>query len=121
MDAREFTEIRKRLNRTQKDMAVLLGVSVKAVHSYEQGWRSIPDHVKRQIYFLVFRGESVAGPCWSVVGCPEERKAKCPAFEFKAGQMCWFISGTACQGKVHKTFDEKMNVCRCCDVLQDRL
>ena len=52
---------------------------------------------------------------------PADRKEKCPAFEFKAGQMCWFISGTACQGKVHKTFDEKMNVCRCCDVLQDRL
>lgn len=121
MDAREFSEIRKKLNKTQKDLAILLGVSVKAVHSYEQGWRSIPDHVKRQIFFLISKREDNARECWTVVGCPDERKEKCPAFEFKAGKLCWFINGTLCQGKVHKNFDEKMQVCKCCDVLQTNL
>ncbi len=121
MDAREFAEIRKKLNKTQKDMAALLGVSVKAIHSYEQGWRSIPDHIKRQVYFLVSSREGDGRECWTVVDCPADRKEKCPAFEFKAGKLCWFINGTLCQGKVHKTFDEKMQVCKCCDVLQERL
>jgi DNA-binding XRE family transcriptional regulator len=121
MDACEFTEIRKKLNKTQKEMAQLLGVSVKAVHSYEQGWRSIPDHVARQIYFLISKRGDDGKECWTVLDCPDERKEKCPAFEFKAGKLCWFINGTLCSGKVHKTWEEKMKVCKQCNVLQDNL
>jgi DNA-binding XRE family transcriptional regulator len=36
MDNKEFKNIRKTLNKTQQQMAQLLGVSIKAVHSYEQ-------------------------------------------------------------------------------------
>ena len=121
MDAEEFVAIRKKMNKTQKDMALLLGISVKAVHSYEQGWRSIPDHVKRQIYFLISKREEGKRECWTVVHCPDERKEKCPAFEFNAGSLCWFINGTMCHGKVHKNFDDKMSVCRHCDMLQNNL
>ncbi|MCK5723736.1 MAG: transcriptional regulator, partial [Gammaproteobacteria bacterium] len=38
MNSKEFVAIRKRLNKTQKQMAQLLGSSIKAIHSYEQGW-----------------------------------------------------------------------------------
>ena len=41
MDKQEFSHLRKKLNKTQKQMAQLLGVSIKAVHSYEQGWRMV--------------------------------------------------------------------------------
>ena len=51
MDSKEFCYIRKKLNKTQKQMAQLLGTSVKAVHSYEQGWRKVPAYVERQIFF----------------------------------------------------------------------
>ena len=44
MDRKEFTYFRKRLNKTQKQLAELLGASLKAVHSYEQGWRAVPGH-----------------------------------------------------------------------------
>jgi transcriptional regulator with XRE-family HTH domain len=37
MDSKEFTYMRKRLNKTQKEIAEILGTSIKAVHSYEQG------------------------------------------------------------------------------------
>ncbi|MGB5991268.1 MAG: helix-turn-helix transcriptional regulator, partial [Desulfobacterales bacterium] len=37
MDSKEFKKWREKLNKTQKEIAQLLGVSVKAVHSYEQG------------------------------------------------------------------------------------
>lgn len=117
MNANEFSEIRKKLNKTQKEMALLLGVSVKAVHSYEQGWRSIPDHVKRQIYFLISQRKDNAPECWDAVGCPEDRKEKCPAYEFNAGKLCWFINGTLCDGEPHKSWEDKMKTCQCCEVL----
>lgn len=121
MEAHEFADIRKKLNKTQKEMAILLGISVKAIHSYEQGWRSIPDHVKRQVYFLISRKGDDAEECWDILDCPDERKEKCPAWEFNAGKMCWFINGTLCDGEVRKNWDEKMKFCKCCDVLQDKL
>lgn len=52
MDAKEFAYFREKLNKTQKQLAQLLGTSLKAVHSYEQSWRPIPAHVERQIFFL---------------------------------------------------------------------
>lgn len=55
MESNEFKIFRSRLGRTQKEMAQLLGVSIKAIHSYEQGWRKIPGHVERHVYFLVSR------------------------------------------------------------------
>ena len=39
MNRSEFNRVRKKLDKTQKQMAQLLGVSLKAVHSYEQGGR----------------------------------------------------------------------------------
>ncbi|MBU1234119.1 MAG: helix-turn-helix domain-containing protein, partial [Proteobacteria bacterium] len=39
MEKEAFVTIRKKMSRTQKQLAELLGVSLKAIHSYEQGWR----------------------------------------------------------------------------------
>ncbi len=55
MDSEKFLQARKRLGKTQRKMAELLGTSLKAVHSYEQGWRSVPGYVERQLYFLISR------------------------------------------------------------------
>ena len=49
MESSEFKEFRAKLGKTQAQMAQLLGVSLKAVHSYEQGWRSVPTAVERQM------------------------------------------------------------------------
>jgi transcriptional regulator with XRE-family HTH domain len=117
MGAREFVEMRKRLNKTQKEMALLLGVSVKAIHSYEQGWRSIPDHVKRQIYFLATTGRDTARNCWTVKACPDDVRDKCPAYEFRVGSLCWFIHGTLGQGSRHDSWDEKIKQCKQCVML----
>ena len=121
MDDKEFARFRKKLGKTQKQMAQLLGVSIKAVHSYEQGWRSIPAHAERQMLFLISnkRGDSKANkPCWVIKKCPSEKKKQCPAWEFKSGKLCWFINGTICDGIVHKNWEEKMKVCRSCEVLK---
>ena len=55
LESEEFKYFRKRLNRTQKQIAELLGTSLKAIHSYEQGWRNVPAHVERQMFFLISR------------------------------------------------------------------
>ena len=68
MDDKEFLRARKILGKTQKQLAELLGSSIKAVHSYEQGWRTVPAHVERQMFFLLAGKEalplmpSLAGP-----------------------------------------------------------
>ena len=118
MESTEFKRFRKKLDKTQKQMAQLLGTSLKAIHSYEQGWRTIPPAVERQLYFLVSRKNSSNSKkaCWTIKKCAPERKKQCPAWEFKSGNLCWFINGTICDGNVHGNWNEKMKICRSCEV-----
>ncbi|MBD3305200.1 helix-turn-helix domain-containing protein [candidate division KSB3 bacterium] len=121
MDRKEFSLIRKKLGKTQKQLAGLLGVSLKAVHSYEQGWRSVPVHVERQLWFLIAKQkEPSSSPisCWTVKHCPEDRKEQCPAWEFQAGRSCWFVNGTICKGELQDNWQEKMKICRSCEVFK---
>jgi DNA-binding XRE family transcriptional regulator len=119
MNRTEFKSIRKKLNRTQKELSHLLGTSIKAIHSYEQGWRSIPVSVERQLFFLLSRIQTHTvnkKNCWTVKKCPPKRKKKCPAWEFKSGKLCWFINGTICEGASQKNWQQKMKICRSCEV-----
>ena len=119
-----FSKFRKKLNKTQKQMAQILGTSIKAIHSYEQGWRTIPTHVERQLYFLLTRklqGHKTQGACWEERSCPQEQREQCPAWEFSTGDLCWFINGTICDGSVHGSWKEKMELCRNCRIFQSLL
>ena len=119
MDKIAFSKYRKLLNKTQKEMAQLLGTSIKAVHSYEQGWRAIPVHVERQMFFLVSNRRDAPKKqksCWTIKKCPPKQKKQCPAWEFKAGKLCWFINGTICDGIVHENWKEKIKICLSCEV-----
>ena len=49
MERIEFIQFRKELKKTQKQMAGLLGTSIKSIHSYEQGWRRVPAYIEKQI------------------------------------------------------------------------
>jgi putative transcriptional regulator len=119
MDKKEFSQIREQLGKTQKQMAQLLGTSLKAIQSFEQGWRNIPVHTERQVLFLMAlqgaQGKK-ASPCWVMKGCSEKIRQNCPAWEFQAGHLCWFINGTICQGKVQESWQKKMKLCRRCRV-----
>jgi MOSC domain-containing protein YiiM len=120
LDGREFAHLRKVLNKTQKEVATLLGTSLKAVHSYEQGWRTIPAHVERQMLFLYIRRRDASQKpnlCWKIKRCSAEHRSRCPAWEFRAGALCWFISGTICEGTAQRSWREKIAVCRDCEVL----
>ncbi|HEA68503.1 MAG TPA: XRE family transcriptional regulator [Desulfobacterales bacterium] len=121
MDKQEFKHFRKRLDKTQKQIAQLLGTSIKAIHSYEQGWRSVPVAVERQIYFLISRtnrDKTRTRNCWVIKKCSTDQKKKCPAWEYHAGKFCWFINGTICAGEDQRSWREKIKICSKCEVLQ---
>ena len=121
MKEREFSAIRWYLGKTQSQMAQLLGVSYKAIQSFEQGWRNIPVHTERQILFLLAMKESPKENrrvCWEIRKCRMENRRNCPAWEFHAGRFCWFINGTICQGRTQESWQKKMKICRRCKVFQ---
>ncbi len=119
MNRIEFSNVRARLGKTQTQMAVLLRTSPKAVQSYEQGWRSIPAHAERQLLFLLSMKQNRRGQkaCWITKKCSAERRMNCPAWEFNAGRLCWFINGTICEGKAQRDWKAKMKICRSCEVM----
>jgi len=113
----EFSVARKKLSKTQKKLAELLGMSLKTIHSYEQGWRSIPAHIERQIFFLLInqRGKSKSlTPCWEKKLC--DIKEECPAWEFQSGHLCWFICGTKCDCTRDTSQKEKIEICKKCEI-----
>ena len=123
MDKTEFSDIRRYLGKTQKQIAHLMGTSGKAVESFEQGWRRVPVHIERQMLFLLARSgsEERKEKCWKMQKCPMSIRLNCPAWEFQIGTLCWFINGTICHGEVQESWEEKMKMCRQCEVLTSLL
>ncbi len=121
MDNKKFLTIRRDLQKTQKEMAQLLGLSLKAVQSFEQGWRHIPVHVERQVLFLLAmkgKGQEKTRNCWEIRQCLPKQRQNCPAWEFHCGHLCWFINGTICQGLPQKNWQKKIKICQKCLVFQ---
>jgi DNA-binding XRE family transcriptional regulator len=124
MVKKEFSRIRSYLGKTQAQMAQLVGTSLKAIQSFEQGWRDIPVHIERQVLFLLALKKlprKKARPCWVIQKCPVETRQKCPAWELQVGHLCWFINGTICQGRVQESWSKKMKICRRCNVFLSML
>ena len=124
MDKQEFQTFRQKLQKTQKQLSELLGTSLKAIQSFEQGWRKVPVHIERQMLFLLtFQRDKRKNvrPCWDIRACSPENRLDCPAWEFKAGSLCWFINGTMCQGKPQTNWNSKMEVCRKCEVFRNNV
>lgn len=121
MNSKELAKYRKKLGFTQKELAQLLVTSIKAIHSYEQGWRNIPENIERQVLFLISRQRPSPvkdKPCWIQKKCPTNRKKNCPAWKFKTGHLCWFITGTLCEGKVYSNWSEKIEHCKSCELFK---
>ncbi len=107
--------------KTQKQMAQLLGVSLKAVQGYEQGWRNIPPSIERQVLFLVYQlrvSVEDQKTCWSEKNCHCHKKTLCPAYEFNLGHLCWFVNGTLCDGKPLQSWEKKIEKCRKCEMFK---
>jgi DNA-binding transcriptional regulator YiaG len=111
MSGSEFARLRAALGKSQRELAELLGLSLKAVESYEQGWRNVPAHVERMLYFLLFklneREIEAEEPCWESVGCPDEKRSKCVAYVAKEGRFCWFFTGRLCSSDKSGEADDR--------------
>ena len=116
----EFRHVRGDLDLTQKELAGMLGLSEKAVQSYEQGWRQAPDAVHRLLtvihasHCMRKRGETIT--CWDEKGCPTSVRKNCRAFQLHQGHLCWLLKGTKCNGGVAMTAEQKTAACRKCKV-----
>jgi len=55
MESKKFYSFRRRFQKTQKQMSHLLGTSLKAIQSFEQGWRKVPGDIEQQMLFLLHR------------------------------------------------------------------
>jgi DNA-binding transcriptional regulator YiaG len=123
MSGSEFARLRASLGKSQRELAELLGVSLKAVESYEQGWRNVPAHIERMLYFLLFKlNESeieAEEPCWASLNCPEEKRSKCVAYVAKEGRFCWFFTGRLCASA--KSGDADDRGCYACSVFERML
>lgn len=121
MDKSAFVQIRNCLEKTQRELAALLGVSLKGIQSFEQGWRNIPAHVERQMLFLIAlktSPEKKSPPCWKVKKCSDHMKQNCPVWEFQSHHFCWMINGLVCEGVARKDWSQKMEICRNCKIFQ---
>jgi DNA-binding XRE family transcriptional regulator len=124
MKKKQFAEIRRHLGKTQNQMAQMLGVSAKAVQSFEQGWRNVPVHVERQVLLILglkSRASKKSDACWLMRNCPEDKREDCPAWQYDAGNLCWFINGTICEGTPQGSWQKKMKICRSCEVYRSIL
>jgi DNA-binding XRE family transcriptional regulator len=113
----DFRQLRKKLGKTQKQLAELLGISLKTIHSYEQGWRAVPTHAEKLLYFLYInqRGRKCKhSPCWEEKLCLV--KEGCPAYEFDSGHMCWYMWGTLCDCTKGTDEKDKMEICKTCNI-----
>jgi predicted transcriptional regulator len=122
METADFHKARKKLGKTQKEIAELLGVGLKTVQRYEQGAAKIPANIERDLLFLLSnqRGNNrTLEPCWEIIECSV--KEQCPAWEFQTGHMCWFICGTLCTCTKGCTLEEKTKRCRSCAMIKDLL
>ncbi len=113
-------QIRAILNRTQVELAQVLGISEKAVQSYEQEWRTIPCRVMIQLLILLalYRRQTMRDvPCWAIRRCKPEIREQCPGFTVGLGQFCWFIAAKNC---VPDGVPSKMGILHCmsCDVIK---
>ena len=119
MESKEFSRIRHVLGRTQDQIARLLCVSPKAVQSFEQGWRHVPIHIEREMLILLSLKKSAdrsAQPCWEIKNCPDEWRNNCIVWELQVMHFCWYFNGTYCQGQIRKSWNEKIQLCRECEV-----
>ncbi len=122
----DLRKVRKALGKSQSEFAALIGVSTRAIQSYEQGWRPAPAHVQRTALLLLFLSRKKSGgqrerPCWEQRDCDPRVFTNCAAYQFREGLLCWFVTGTLCDGEETKSWEAKIGKCVECCVMKGRL
>jgi transcriptional regulator with XRE-family HTH domain len=118
----DLRSVRKALSKSQAELARLLGMSKRAVQSYEQGWRPLPAYVQKLaglFLYLKWRAQNIEpAPCWKVRDCPPAVRDACPAHEYHAGGLCWLVTDEQCRGTTCESWEAKLKTCRRCPLMK---
>ncbi|HPD16408.1 MAG TPA: helix-turn-helix transcriptional regulator [Planctomycetota bacterium] len=113
--------VREQLGVSQSGLAELLGVSTRAVQSYEQGWRRVPVHVQKAAALLCYlqRRQTLGAPapCWEVTACQPETRDACPVHQLGAGDLCWLLHGQRCPERKGGRWEKEVAVCETCPAM----
>jgi len=119
----DLRRAREVLGKSQTELSALLGVSTRAVQSYEQGWRPCPPYVQKLVGMLLMlhwrraQKKSVA-PCWKIHQCTKQSRSECPTYQYDCPDMCWLVTGDYCHGEKQKNWQSKLAKCMECEVMQ---
>ena len=92
-------KLRGSMSWTQAETADFLGVSKKAVESYEQGWRNVPDSLWKQLLTLVAVQKGYPRKfkrCWKILHCDAKIHKNCFCGCKMNGHFCWMTATSAC-------------------------
>jgi methyl-accepting chemotaxis protein len=53
--------------------------------------------------------------CWEFKKCGKEKTRDCVAVVENAGDLCWIMTGTSCNGESQGSFAQKVGTCKQCD------
>lgn len=110
--------VRSRLGLSQRAFADLLGCSLRAVQSAEQGWRHTSPALEKLALLLLVslrRGPDFAHfCCWETNNCPMPQREKCLTYRFRQGHLCWFLTSTMCNGTEARDWQQKRAMCLAC-------
>ena len=97
--------IRRIVKLTQAQFGHVLGISSKAIQSYEQCWRPVPIRVVVQALTLlaVYRmRDGKVKPCWEIKPCSIGERNTCTSYTIGEGKFCWFVTPRHCFPKGRK-------------------
>jgi hypothetical protein len=49
--------------------------------------------------------------CWERKKCPPGVRERCIAYVTSQGHLCWFLTGTICEGRRQKSWSDNMRLC----------
>jgi len=118
-------EIRSEMGLSQSKLAGMVGIGSRAIQSYEQGWRQPSEMVERMLLLLLIAHRNGAQlsriRCWEHKACSPGVREKCTAYVTRQGHLCWFLTGTMCEGQRQKSWSDKLGLCIECGFLQGLL
>ena len=118
-------EIRLEMGLSQSQLADAVGISKRAIQSYEQGWRQPSEMAERMMLLLLIAyrngAELAHRQCWNHKACPPDIRNECSAYLTRQGHLCWLLTGVMCDGKRRKSWDDKLQACFACSFMHGLL
>ena len=115
-------EIRAEMGLSQSELGALVGISSRAIQSYEQEWRQPSELVERMLLLLLVahrNGTRLSRfRCWEQTECSPGVRKRCIAYAARQGHLCWFLTGTMCKGQRQESWSDKLRLCLDCGFMQ---